>query len=97
MEAMNAEERKAFDKMENTVEQIQQDVNEIKMALLGNPMSNDKGFKGQIDKLYSEIDLLKNEIKILREERVENKVYVLIIKGLLGIFGAALVTYLFTK
>jgi len=97
METMNVEEKRAFEKMENTVEQIQQDVNEIKMALLGNPMSNDKGFKGQIEKLYSEIETMKTEIKILREERVENKVYVLIIKGLLGIFGAGLIAYLFNK
>lgn len=94
---MNPEDRKRFDKMEEVVEKIQSDVQEIKTAFLGNQMSGDKGFKGQIESLNVELKIMKEEVKTLREERVENRVYILIIKGLFGIIAAAIVSYFFAK
>lgn len=94
---MNLEEKTRLIKMEDTVSQIQSDVNEIKIALLGNILSGDKGFKGQIETINAELETLKLEIKTLRDERVKNEVYVLIIKGLLGLFGAGLLAYIFNK
>ena len=45
---MTAQEIERFKIMENSVEQIQIDVAEIKSALLGNPLSGDKGLTGRI-------------------------------------------------
>lgn len=94
---MNPEDRKRFDKMEEVVEKIQKDIGEIKTAFLGNSMSGDKGFKGQIDTLKNDVVNLKEEIKTLREERVETKLYILAIKSLVGIIAAGVVTYIFKK
>jgi hypothetical protein len=97
MSDMNVEEKKRFDKMEDVIEKIEKDINEIKTAFLGNSMSGDKGFKGQIEILNVEQKLLKEEVKMLREERVENRVYILIIKGLFVMLASGIVAYIFKK
>lgn len=94
---MNPEERKRFDKMEQVVEKIQKDIGDIKTAFLGNSISGDKGFKGQIENLKTDVEDLKEEIKTLREERVETKLYILAIKSLVGIIAAGVVAYIFKK
>lgn len=94
---MTAEEKTRFDSMEKSVTQIENDIAEIKSALLGNKISGEKGFRGQIDTLKAEVDILKSEIKTLREQRAENGVYVLIIKGLLMLLSGAVIGYFINK
>lgn len=94
---MNPEDRKRFDKMETVVEEIQADIREIKTAFLGNSMSGDRGFKGQIDLLKEKVEGLEDEIITLREERVETKLYILAIKSLVGIIAAGVVAWVFKK
>lgn len=94
---MEAEEKKRFDDMETNIEKIEKTVEIIKTALLGNEFSGEEGFKGQIRFLREELITVKAEIKTLREERVENKVYILIIKVLLATLLAAGLGYMFAK
>jgi hypothetical protein len=94
---MDTTEQKRFDKMEVVVEKIQSDVNEIKAALLGNELSGERGLKGQIESLKLETEAMKIEIRDLREERVENAVYILIIKGLFAVFASAIAAYFISK
>jgi len=96
MEAMTAEEKTKFEKMEGSVDKIQQDVDLIKNALLGNVLSGDKGLIGQITTLRAETDLLKSELKSLTEDRVKNTVYVKIISWLLAVIGVGIVSLIFS-
>jgi len=95
MEAMTQEEKIRFEKMEGSVEKIQQDVDLIKNALLGNNLSGDKGLIGQIAAARVEIDILKTELKLITEDRVKNTVYVKIITWLLAVVGVGIVGLIF--
>ncbi len=90
MSEMNENDRKRFDIM-------QSDISEIKTAFLGNAMSGDKGFKGQIEVLNVDLLNLKKEVETLKEQRVENRVYILIIKGLFWLLVGSVVSYVFAK
>jgi len=90
MSDMNPEDRKRFDAM-------QSDIKEIKDALLGNHLVGDNGFKGQMESLNARLELQEKEIKILREERVENRVYIVIIKGLFALLAGSIITLIFKK
>jgi len=96
MEAMTVEEKTKFEKMESSVDKIQQDVDLIKNALLGNVLSGDKGLIGQITTLRAETDFLKSELKSLTEDRVKNTVYVKIISWLLAVIGVGIVSLIFS-
>lgn len=93
---MTADEKIKFESMESSVTQIERDVTEIKMALLGNPLSGEKGLTGRIDVLDAKQEILEKRIETLTEEKVENRVYVLIIKVLLTLLAGSVITYLFT-
>jgi len=93
---MTIEEKVKFERMEGSVEKIQQDVSTIKSALLGNELSGDKGLIGQITTLRAEHDVLKAELKALSDERVKNTVYVKIITWLLAVVGVGVVSLIFS-
>lgn len=81
---------------ENTrLEKIEKTVDDIKKALLGNEFSGEKGFRGKIDDLKSELEIVKTDIKTLRDERVEYKMYILIIKFLLASLAVSGIAYFF--
>lgn len=94
---MSPEEKIRFDKMENSVEQISQDVAEIKSALLGNKLSGEKGLNGQIESLKNKVENLEVELRDLRETRVENKTYILLIKFFMTAIALGVIGYFFTK
>jgi len=95
MEAMTQEEKTRFEKMEGSVEKIQEDVNLIKHALLGNNLSGDKGLIGQIATVRAETDIIKAELKLITEDRVKNTVYVKIITWLLAVVGVGIIGLIF--
>lgn len=94
---MSEEERVKFLKMEKSVEIIQQDISAIKSALLGNPLSGDKGLVGQVLVLKAEIELLKDEVSLLREKDIKNNVYVKILTWLGVIVAGSVITFLVNK
>ncbi|MFA5296615.1 MAG: hypothetical protein WC389_00225 [Lutibacter sp.] len=93
---MNADEITRFNKMEKTVESIQTDVSEIKLALLGNPLSGDNGLTGRITMLSAQLTILESQVKILQEEKTKNTVYVKLINWLLATIAAAFIMWIFT-
>ena len=97
MSEMNPEDRKRFDKMEETFETMQSDIKEIKDAFLGNKLLGDNGFKGQIETLNVKMDLQQKEIEELKKERVKNEVYILIIKGLFVMLAGSIIGWIFKK
>ena len=90
---MTPEEK--IESMEQSVTQIERDVAEIKSALLGNPLSGDKGLTGQIVTLHAKQEIQESQIKALIEERVKNTVYIKIINWLLGAVIAGSITLIF--
>ena len=94
---MSEEERVKFLKMEKSVEIIQQDISAIKSALLGNPLSGDKGLVGQVLVLKAEIELLKDEVSLLREKDIKNNVYVKILTWLGVIVAGSVITFLVNR
>jgi hypothetical protein len=70
-------------------------VTEIKLALLGNPLSGEKGLAGRIDFLTAKVELQDNQIKLLIEEKTKNTVYVKLINWLLTVIGVGIIGLLF--
>ena len=66
---MNVEEKQRFEKMEQSVQKIEQDISVIKSAIIGNELSGDKGLVGKVEQL-------EEKVKILTEERIKNTVYI---------------------
>jgi len=93
---MTLYEKEKFEKMEVTVDKIQADVAEIKSALLGNPLSGDKGLTGRIDVLTAKQEILETQVKVLQEEKTKNTVYVKLINWLLAVVGVAFISWIFT-
>lgn len=89
---MNIDEKTRFEKMEKSVESIQSDVTEIKSALLGNPMSGDKGIRGRIDGIEIEQESQAALIKTLIEEKIKNAIYIKLINWLLIVIGGGVIT-----
>src|SRR5690606_15944824 len=94
---MSEEEKNKLIKMEKSVEIIQQDISAIKSALLGNPLSGDKGLVGQVTILKAEIELLKDEVNLLREKDIKNNVYVKILTWLGVIVAGSVITFLVNR
>lgn len=88
---MNADEKTRFEKMESSVEQIENDVMEIKAALLGNKLSGEKGLVGRITVLSTSHDVLEAQVKILIEEKIKNAIYVRLINWLLIVIGSGVI------
>lgn len=88
---MSPEDRKNFEKMENTVDKIQNDVTEIKSALLGNQLSGDKGLVGRIEVLNISHEVLEAQVKTLIEEKIKNAIYIRLINWLLAVIGMGII------
>ena len=73
---MTTEEKEKFTKMEQSVEEIKQDISVIKSALVGNELTKDSGLIGKVTTLQAEIDFLKSDLKVLQDERTRNSVYI---------------------
>ena len=73
---MTAEEKEKFTKMEQSVEEIKQDISVIKSALVGNELTKDSGLIGRVTTLQAEIDFLKSDLKVLQDDRTRNAVYI---------------------
>jgi len=89
---MNIDEKTRFDKMEKSVDSILSDVAEIKSAILGNPMSGDKGIRGRIDGIEIEQESQAALIKTLIEEKIKNAIYIKLINWLLIVIGSSIIT-----
>ena len=73
---MTEDENKRLTKMEQSVEEIKTDISEIKSALIGSPLSGERGLVGKVTTLQAEIDFLKNDLKVLQDDRTRNAVYI---------------------
>ena len=73
---MTADENKRLTKMEQSVEEIKQDISVIKSALVGNELTKDSGLIGKVTTLQAEIDFLKSDLKVLQDDRTRNAVYI---------------------
>lgn len=85
---MNTEDR-------HIMTQIEKDIAEIKTALLGNPLSGDRGLVGRIEVLTAKQEILESNIKMLTEEKIKNAVYLKIITWLASIIGVGFVGMVF--
>lgn len=93
---MDAQERIRFNKMERSVTQIETDVTAIKIALLGTPLSGEKGLAGRVDVLNAKLELVESELRILREEKARNAIYVKVINFILATLTVGISTLLFS-
>lgn len=91
---MTTEERLKFEAMEQGVERIGKDVELIKLALLGNPMEGSQGLVGENRKTSLRLELLDAEVKVLRDERVRNGVYIKIITWLLAVISTIVIGFI---
>lgn len=83
--------------LKTDMEIIRDDVKLIKSAIMGNPMTQDKGMIGQIHEVVYELERQKKEIDELKEDRIVNSVYMKIILWFSGIAGTAVVVYVFNQ
>ena len=81
--------------MEKSVEEIKTDVSEIKSALIGNPLSGERGVVGQVNMLRSEIDYLKKDIKDLQDEKIRTVQSMRIIGTIAFLLVAAVIKLIF--
>jgi len=79
------------------MQQIRDDVKEIKLAIMGNPMTKDDGIVGKIREVVYDLDQQKIEIEKLKEDRIINTVYMKMILWFAGIAGASVVVYVFNQ
>ena len=85
---MTADEKEKFTKMEQSMEEIKSDISEIKSALIGNPLSGDRGLIGQVNLLKNELEYVRKDLNVVQKENVR---ITLIIKQL-GFVTGVLVT-----
>ena len=88
---MTTEEKEKFTKMEQSVEEIKQDISVIKSALVGNELTKDSGLIGNVAKLQAEIDFLKSDLKVLQDERTRNSVYIKQLSFVTGVLVTAFI------
>lgn len=88
---MDAAEREKFTKMEQSVEEIKTDISVIKSALIGNELSGDKGVVGKVVSLQTELDNLKDDMRILQEDKATNAVYIKMLTFVLGLVVTTIV------
>ena len=67
---MNVDEKQRFEKMEQSVEEIKSDISEIKSALIGNPLSGDRGLIGQVNLLKQELEFVRKDLDVVQKENV---------------------------
>jgi uncharacterized protein YPO0396 len=85
-----AQER--LDKMESHQKELKKDldivsnnVREIKEAIIGNVLSDDRGMVGKLKEMEKELEVLKNY-------RIENRVYMKIVIGIGAVIGTVFIT-----
>ncbi len=67
---MTADEKEKFTKMEQSMEEIKSDISEIKSALIGNPLSGDRGLIGQVNLLKNELEYVRKDLNVVQKENV---------------------------
>ena len=85
---MTADEKEKFTKMEQSVEEIKNDISEIKSALIGNILSGDRGLIGQVNLLKQELEFVRKDLDVVQKENVR----ITLIMKQLGFVTGALVT-----
>jgi hypothetical protein len=83
--------------LKKDMQQISDDVKEIKLAIMGNPMTKDDGIVGKIREVVYDLEAQKKEIDALKEDRIINTVYMKMILWFSGIAGAAVIVYVFNQ
>lgn len=83
--------------LKKDMQQISDDVKEIKLAIMGNPMTKDDGLVGKIREVVYDLEAQKKEIDGLKEDRIVNTVYMKIILWFSGIAGASVIIYVFNQ
>lgn len=81
---MTVEEKAKLETMENSVAQIKGDVTEIKSALLGNPLSGEKGLTGQMIAFREKQIQIEKQLEILNNDKIKMNLYIKIINFLSG-------------
>ena len=85
---MTADEKEKFTKMEQSVEEIKNDISEIKSALIGNSLSGDRGLIGQVNLLKQELEYVRKDLNVVQKENVR----ITLIMKQLGFVTGVLVT-----
>ena len=85
---MTADEKEKFTKMEQSVEEIKNDISEIKSALIGNTLSGDRGLIGQVNLLKNELEYVRKDLNVVQKENVR----ISLIMKQLGFVTGVLVT-----
>lgn len=85
---MTADEKEKFTKMEQSMEEIKSDISEIKSALIGNPLSGDRGLIGQVNLLKNELEYVRKDLNVVQKENVR----ITLIMKQLGFVTGILVT-----
>lgn len=67
---MTPDEKEKFTKMEQSVEEIKNDISEIKSALIGNILSGDRGLIGQVNLLKKELEYVRKDLNTVQKENV---------------------------
>ena len=67
---MTPDEIEKFTKMEQSVEEIKNDISEIKSALIGNILSGDRGLIGQVNLLKQELEYVRKDLNTVQTENV---------------------------
>ena len=83
--------------LKKDMQQISDDVKEIKLAITGNPMTKDDGMVGKLREVVYDLEAQKKEIDGLKEDRIRNTVYMQIILWFSGIAGTAVIIYVFNQ
>lgn len=83
--------------LKKDMQQISDDVKEIKLAIMGNPMTKDDGLVGKIREVVYDLEAQKKEIESLKEDRIVNTVYMKLILAIVGLVGVAILTYITNK
>ena len=85
---MTADEKEKFTKMEQSVEEIKNDISEIKSALIGNTLSGDRGLIGQVNLLKNDLECVRKDLDVVQKENVR----ITLIMKQLGFVTGVLVT-----
>lgn len=85
---MTADEKEKLTKMEQSVEEIKNDISEIKSALIGNTLSGDRGLMGQVNLLKKELEFVCKDLNVVQRENVR----ITLIMKQLGFVTGVLVT-----
>lgn len=80
--------------MEQNITTIQNDISEIKAALLGNKISGEKGIVGKIVELEEQLEEQETKIELLLEEKTKITVYIKIITWIMAAIGTGILGFI---